>query len=267
MQDETPSLVALRPSADLRSWSVAQTIAVTADGPLDLEGVAVLDDGFVVASEEGARVLELDARGVVRREHAVPQAFRSARANKGLESLALSPDGRALFTTSESALAEDGPVATARAGTLVRLLRIDRATGAATEHGYLTDAAVGDGCDHGVSDLAALSPSELLVLERGFCEGRGNRVRVYRVSLGEVPMKMRDGSTSSSRSGGELEALAKSLVVDLAALERPEAPLLANYEGIALGPPLPDGKASLLLVSDDNGHDAQAARVLVLALG
>lgn len=262
VQDEAPRLVALRPSTDLRRWRVELSLDVSADGPLDLEGVAILRDGFLIASEDGARILELDGRGALRRAHPVPSVFQSARPNKGLESLALSPDGRVIVTTSEAALAEDGPVATTRAGTLVRILRIDRETGATTQHAYLTDPAMGDGADHGVSDLAALSSRELLVLERGYCVGLGNRARVYRVTLEPPAERVQTPHVLFDRS-----PLEKALVVDVAALERTTAPLLANYEGLTVGPTLPDGRASLLLVSDDNARPEQIARVLVLAVG
>ncbi len=42
---------------------------------------------------------------------------------------------------------------------------------------------------------------------------------------------------------------------------------LDNVEGITRGPRLPDGRQSVLLVSDDNVTAGQASQVLLLALG
>jgi hypothetical protein len=41
-------------------------------------------------------------------------------------------------------------------------------------------------------------------------------------------------------------------------------PLLDNFEAITLGPVLPEGRQSLVLVSDDNFNRSQTMRVLVL---
>jgi Esterase-like activity of phytase len=108
------------------------------------------------------------------------------------------------------------------------------------------------------------------VLERGWSKGYGNTVRIYRTAL-DARASCGDVDRLSSSS----PALAKTLQIDLSTLTAsglPEpkqtqpAPLLDNYEGLSLGPRLHDGRPTLLLVSDDNGHADQFARVLVLAL-
>ena len=43
-------------------------------------------------------------------------------------------------------------------------------------------------------------------------------------------------------------------------------PLLDNFEALTLGPVLPDGRQSLVLVSDDNFNRSQTTRVIVLAV-
>jgi hypothetical protein len=274
VQDHMPRIVELRPDEALKTWQLGSEIAIKVSDPLDLEGIVVLrtgDTGFLVCSEIGPRVLELDRSGALRREIVVPQRFREARANKSLESLAMSPDARYLFTTSEIALPADGDAATRNEGTRLRIARIDRTTGEVTEHAYLTDPAIADGADQGVADLCALAADEVLVLERGFAKGIGNTVRIYRSTLDE-----RSACRESPRLGPESAFLTKSLFVDVAKLEPrgvPPAPapqptpLLDNYEGITLGPRLPDGRRTLLLASDDNARPDQVARIVVLAVG
>ncbi|MBX3264720.1 MAG: esterase-like activity of phytase family protein [Labilithrix sp.] len=272
VHDESPAVVALIPDRDLRAWRFGETVALEIDGPVDLEGVALLPDGFIVCSEKGPRIIELDRAGRFRRDLALPARLRGARRNKSLESLSLSPSGRFLFTTTETTLKSDGAKATPRAGARVRIVRLDLddADGAPSEHAYATDPVPHDTGDWGVSDLAALDDARLLVLERGWSRGHGNTVRVY-----ETALDPRASCAETEALSPESRALGKTLVVDLAKLcaaglpepKQPQpTPLLDNFEGLALGPTLPDGRATLLLVSDDNGRADQFARVVVLTL-
>lgn len=274
VQDEAPHVVALQPGRELRSWSFGETVQVSCDGTLDLEGVVLTKDGFLLASETGPRVIEVARSGKFLRELPLPERFRDARNNKSLESLTLSPSGRYLFTTTEVALPRDGDVATLEAGTRVRLVRIDRETGKIDEYAYATDPSPYAYGDWGVADLAALSDDELLVLERGWAALRGNTARIHHVTI--------DERTSTCSQIDALSAatpvVTKKLYIDLghlaseaAAKGLPEpkqpqsSPLMDNYEGLAIGPKLEDGRSTLIVISDDNAHANQVARILVLA--
>lgn len=271
VQDEAPRIVGLRPDADLQRWSFGESIDVSVSGPLDLEGLVVIPEGFIVCSEEGPRIVEIDRQGMMRSEIHVPARFRDARSNKSLESLSMSPSGRYLYTTSEAALERDGAMATQAMGTRVRILRLERHKGEVSEHAYATDPALRDGGDHGVADLCALSDDELLVLERGWMKGAGNTARIYRVTLD-------DGASclGVATLGASARTLKKTLVADLSLLtatglppsKQPQPnPILDNYEGLTIGPVLKDGRPTLIVVSDDNGRTDQIARILVLAFG
>ena len=269
VQDATGRIVPIVPDRDVRRWSLGTPIELRASFPLDLEGVVVLTDGFIVASEKGPRILEVDRQGKLRRDLPLPEHFAQARNNKSLESLTMDPSGTYLFTTSEASLSCDGEVATAAVGARLRIARKD---GAYEEHAYTTDPLPHASGDYGVADLAAIASDDLLVLERGWTSGAGNTARVYRV-------KLTDASTSClalPSLGAGAPTLAKELVIDLASLPAKGLPaakqpqqtaLLDNYEGMAIGPRLADGRASIVLVSDDNARSDQVARILVLALG
>ena len=272
VQDATANIVPILPDRDFRRWSLGNSIELRTNFPLDLEGVVVLKDGFIVASERGPRVLEVDRQGKLRKDIALPEHFAKARVNKSLESLTMDPAGTYLFTTSEASLNCDGEVATAANGARLRILRIARKDGAYEEHAYTTDPLPRASGDYGVADLAAISTDDLLVLERGWTHGAGNTARVYRVEL-------TDASTSCLALyslGADAPTLAKELVIDLATLpaqglpaakQQQQTALLDNFEGMAIGPRLPDGRASIILISDDNGRSDQFARILVLGLG
>jgi hypothetical protein len=272
VQDETANIVPLVPDTKLEKWGFGPVIVLKMSFPLDLEGIVITPDGFIVSSEKGPRVLEVDRAGKLRRDIPLPTHFSKARDNKSLESLSMSPDGRYLFTTSEAALSCDGANATTAAGTRVRILRTNRNGGEPEEHAYATDPLPHDGGDYGVADLAAISADDILVLERGWARGSGNTARIYRVSLADPVTSC----LAKPELSADVPVLPKHLVADLAKVpanglpaskQKQESPLLDNYEGLALGPLLPDGRQSLILVSDDNARSDQFARIVVLAVG
>jgi hypothetical protein len=100
-----------------------------------------------------------------------------------------------------------------------------------------------------------LSDQALLVLERGYVPLLGNTVRIYRVTLAGAA----DVSGQTSLAAPGLTPVTKTLLFDLAqcppsgapAREPQPNPLLDNFEGLAVGPVLPDGRRTLLLVGDD----------------
>ena len=269
VQDEVPVVVSLAPASDLRSWSFQTSVRFSFDEPLDLEGIVITNEGFIVCSEIGPRILEFTRDGRFMKEIPVPERFRDARHNKSLESLTLSPSGRYLFTTTEVALPCDGDFATTAAGTRVRIVRIDRQTGEVEQYAYATDPSPYSSGDWGVADLAALSDTELLVLERGWALLRGNVAHIHQVTLEERTVCGGIDALSPASP-----ALKKRLFLDVNSLvarglpepKQPQANwLMDNYEGLALGPRLEDGRATVLLISDDNAHATQVARILVLA--
>lgn len=271
VQDELAAIIPLRPDAAFRTWSFGDAVKLQVTGALDLEGIAIAKDGFILASEIGPRLIEIDRQGRHRRDVSPPAKFMEALRNKSFESLALDPDRNILYTTSETALPRDDGASNDGAGPRVRIVRKDLTSGDVKEHAYATDAVVTGGGDYGVSDLTALALDDLLVLERGFRKGIGNSIRIYRVDLSD-PASVCE---AVEKLAPDAPVLPKKLVVDLSKLppsgaSAPKQPqptaLMENYEGLTIGPRLPDGRRSLFLVSDDNGRAVQTPRVLTLAL-
>lgn len=274
ISDRAPWIVVLAPRADLSAYELRDPI------PLDLpverwdgEALALAGDRFLLVADETEQAVfsvQRDGRGGTR--VALP-AFGATRHNLGLEGLgyAASPSGRYVFAANEQALEGDGPTSSVTHGTVVRLLRHPLDGGADLEVAYLTDPifTAGPRGDNGVSDIAPLSPDRVLVLERAWVQGSGNSVRLYDVDLRTAKDVL---GLADARAAAPI---AKRLVVDIALLpdERCAQPsqwqrrrTLENYEGMALGPTLPDGRRVLFLVSDDNSHATQDARILALAL-
>jgi hypothetical protein len=126
---------------------------------------------------------------------------------------------------------------------------------------------------NGIVELLALGDDELLALERSFVAESGdtgrsmNRIRLFRVDL--------DGATDvaaieSLRDLTHVTAPRKVLVLDLSdagGLSGELAPGLDNFEGLAFGPRLPDGRSTLIVVSDDNFNGTQRTWFLQFAIG
>jgi hypothetical protein len=71
-----------------------------------------------------------------------------------------------------------------------------------------------------------------------------------------------DGVESLAGLLGSIRTAEKTLLFDLDTLGIP----LDNVEGMTIGPPLPDGRRSLVLVSDNNFAASQFTQFLFFAL-
>ncbi|MDR7267551.1 hypothetical protein J2X20_000180 [Pelomonas saccharophila] len=150
---------------------------------LDPEGIRVSNDGrsVFISDEYGPYVYQFDrATGQRIRTYTLPNSFAASNlsssgaaeisgnttgrvANKGMEGLAISPDGKTLFGFVQSPLAQDG----GDGGRYNRIVKIDVATGAVSQFAF--DNQI-NGKAYNSSELLALNDHELLVLER---DGKG----------------------------------------------------------------------------------------------
>jgi len=229
-----------------------QTSGDTKDARLDSEGVRVSNDGqFVYTSDEyGPYVNEfLRATGQRVRSFRLPDSFyvsnlspmgaveisgnTSGRfANKGMEGLAITPDGNTLVGIVQNALIQDAAEGGAAAD-LLRIVTIDRATGKVT-HQYAYLLTTGSG----VSEIVALNNHEFLVDER---DGKGraaqNKAKVkqlFKIDLnGAVEVSDMDGLTAAAN------AVSKTLFLDivnvLTANGISTTQIPAKLEGVSLG--------------------------------
>ncbi|MDX2435968.1 MAG: esterase-like activity of phytase family protein [Acidobacteriota bacterium] len=252
-------------------------------GDLDPEAVALAADGTLYLSSEGvphrgiAPVLaRFGLDGSLRGTLPVPDHFlaaaggnRGVRDNLGFEGLALSPDGGLVFVATENALLQDGPATDLDTGSRSRLLVIDLQQGsAAAEYLYVVEPVpdeprpAGAFRTNGISEILALDRNQLLVLERSFSAGVGNRCRLFLVEL-EGATNILTVDSLGDHVGPAPTAVTKVLVADLGDLGiDPD-----NLEGMAFGPVLPDGRRVLVMVADNNFQPSvQDSQVLVFAV-
>lgn len=209
------------------------------------------------------------------------------RSNQGMESLTAMPDGR-LMAGLERPRYADLPATlrnlrpfsggAAGPGRLIEFHRDGPAWRAGRQWSYPLDATtplpgfdgICDDGENGLTDLLALDNARLLALERACLVNTstgliGNSIRIYLADLTEAE----DVSAVPSLVGHPAHAVEKTLVLDLATLvTRLPASLahLDNFEALAFGPELPDGRRSVLVMSDDNFRTTQQTAIVLLAL-
>ncbi len=177
-------------------------------------------------------------------------------ANKGMEGLAMSPDGDALFGAMQSPLLQDGGTD----GAYTRILRIDLRTGKSTQFAYpLTNMGTADKPNYPtISDIVAVNDHELLLDERdgkGLGDDSSAAVkRVYHVDFSGA----QDVSQTSGASGLAPFALQKTLFLDvvkaLNAHGIASTDIPAKLESLAFGPDVRVGGAlkHTLFIANDN---------------
>ena len=172
-------------------------------------------------------------------------------ANKGMEGLAITPDGTTLVGIMQNSLIQDAAQKGA-AAKLLRIVTIDIASGNVThQYAYLLSTGTG------VSEILALNNQEFLVDERdGKGRGNGDSANIkhlFKISLaGATDVSGMDGLTAASH------AVPKTLFLDLVGLLTSNGIAAGNIpakiEGISFGPDVKQGKINVhtLWIANDN---------------
>lgn len=214
----------------------------SSNGRLDVEGVRVSNDGksIFVSDEYGPYVYQFDrATGQRIKSFALPGNLAitnlSAQGaveiannvtgrvtNKGMEGLAITPDGTMLVGIMQAPLEQD-------AKKNIRIVTIDIATGTTHEYGYkLTTGS-------GVSEIVALNDHQFLVDERDG-SGLGNGDSAVVKQLFSIDL---NGATDITGQAGTLISVSKTLVLDVVGklnangITSDQIP--AKLEGLAFG--------------------------------
>ncbi|RZI85751.1 MAG: esterase-like activity of phytase family protein [Rubrivivax sp.] len=173
-------------------------------------------------------------------------------ANKGMEGLAISPDGKTLAGFMQSPLAQDG----GDGGRANRLVTIDVDTGVTHEYAY--DNQI-NGKAYNSSEILALNDHQFLVLERdGKGLGDGSAAKVKQVWAFDTT-GAQDVSALSGEAALLAKAPAKTLFLDIAAALKgfgvPDTQISAKLEGLAFGEDIVDKgvlKHTLYIANDND---------------
>jgi len=244
------------------------------DARLDPEGLRVSHNGKIVyvTDEYGPYVYKFDrATGARKATIPLPQSFYIASkspqgaveiagntsgrvANKGMEGLAITPDGKMLVGFEQSPLIQDG----GDGGRANRIVTIELATG--ETHQYCYDNFLDDTAKaYNSSEILALNSHEFLVLERdGKGRGDGSPAvvkRLYKIDLANAT----DVSDITGQENLLPFAVPKALFLDIRASLNAagiaDTAIPAKIEGAAFGEDVTvDGvvKHTLYLANDND---------------
>src|ERR1700729_1159660 len=223
------------------------------DARLDSEGMRLSNDGLsvFVSDEYGPYVYQFDRLlGLRLRSFQLPTDFFVTNlspvgnpeiadntvgrvANKGMEGLAITPDGRTLVGIVQNSLIQDANQGGAAAN-LLRIVTIDIGTGRTT-HQYAYELTTGSG----VSDILALNDHEFIVDERdGHGLGDSSKAKVkqlFKVDLqGATDVSDMDGKTAAMHTLPKVLFLDIVQVLTANGITADQIP--AKIEGTAFGP-------------------------------
>jgi hypothetical protein len=251
----------------------------------DTEGIRVSADGqsVFISDEYGPYVYQFDrSSGARLRSYPLSEKFYVSNlhpvgadeisgntmgrtANKGMEGLAITPDGSTLVGIIQAALIQDAAQGGAAAN-LLRIITIDIASGATHEYAYLLTTG------SGVSEILAINNHEFLLDERdgrgrgGANDGSSNDARVkqlFKIDLeGAHDVSDEDGLTAATHAVPK--TLFLNLVTELTNNGIAANRIPAKIEGIAFGPDVRvDNHTRLhtLWISNDNDYLLQTADV------
>jgi hypothetical protein len=255
-----------------------------APGTIDPEGLALTRGRELIVTSEGFAsslvapfVRRYDLDGSLLGDLPVPQPFlptadhsSGVRQNLGFESAGVPRNGRFLFTATENALFQDGPAATVAGRSPARILRYNLRRGKLDRQWVYETEPVAEApvpptqfSVNGVVELLPFNNEFMLSMERSFsvgAPGTGNRIKLYKVALPGA--RNINGADSIGDVRGRVRPARKTLLLDLDQLGIP----LDNVEGMTFGPRLPDGRRSVVLVSDNNFAASQFTQFLLFAL-
>jgi hypothetical protein len=243
----------------------------SADG-LDSEGLVLAADGtFWVSDEYGPHIVHFDATGkTIERINPfgtgtggrkLPAVFTTRRANRGMEGLTITPDGKTLVGIMQSPMYNPSKSAVANS-VVIRILTFDIATGATKQYAYLMDNI----SLTGVSEILAVNATTFLTLERdggygGAATNPATFKKVFKISIADATdiSDPANGANGKMYNGKTVEALndlagltaagikpvTKTLVVDLLK-DLPSIYPHDKAEGLALI------NGNILVVSNDD---------------
>ena len=258
------------------NYDPGQPSTFPGNGRLDPEGIRLSNDGrSVFISDEYGPYLYMFDRETGRRVKAfelpanlttdvlspvgkveIGKGTHGRTANKGMEGLAITPDGKRLVGIMQAALLQDAAEGATKK--LVRLVSIDIAGGQAREYGYLLTEG------SGVSEIVAINDHEFLVDERDGA-GLGDRSRAVVKKLFRIDLAGATEITALTGTEATAAAVKKTPTLDIVQVLSangiaPEQ-IPSKIEGLAFGPDVAiDGaKFHTLFVANDNDFLPEAA--------
>ncbi len=226
----------------------------------DRTDTVLADPSVRIARADGAFAAELP---IPDNERMRPNS--GPRQNMALEGATFAAGGSLFVTAVEGPLLPDGPLATTTAGATSRITVQARTGQLLAQYAYPMDPVFAESSPlpgtgmNGITSVLAVDPvdpTKILVLERSFVAGVGNKIKVYEADLGAA-------TNILDAPIGTASPATKRLLVDLSDVG---LSAIDNVEGMTWGPRLSSGERTLILVSDNNFADNQITQFIALAV-
>ncbi|RYY69295.1 MAG: esterase-like activity of phytase family protein, partial [Chitinophagaceae bacterium] len=175
---------------------------------------------------------------------------------------------KAYYVSMESPLYEDGPVAMFNyKGAPIRVTKFDTRTHKPlAQYAYLLDALAYEQKPstgffiNGVDEIMAIGNDQFLFIERSFSVGyTQNTIKIFLVDIKDATNV---ATLSALHLNKNYRPVSKKLLLNLDELNRS----IDNIEGMTLGPLLPNGNRSLILIADNNFQLLQKSQVLLFEI-
>ncbi|MBC7935277.1 MAG: esterase-like activity of phytase family protein [Rhizobacter sp.] len=242
------------------------TLAWTSEGDREVRmGKMIYQDPYVY---------EMNREGYFKDSFFVPANLHMNAAEKGprengvFEGSTFADNYRSLYVSMEAPLYEDGPVAGfTYAGAPVRITKFDTKTRkAAAQYAYHLDAVAHKQIPdssffiNGLDEILSIGNGHFLFMERSFSMGTlQNTIKLFLVDLkGATDVS----GVSALHQNKNYQPLSKTLLLNLDDLKR----YVDNVEGMTLGPLLPNGNRSLILIADNNFNTIEKTQVFLLEI-
>lgn len=253
---------------------------------MDLEGLAPLSGGDLLLTTEGdnnkkpralPRIFVSSSAGVYKSEIAIPDKFlpetiglqkKGVENNRAFEGLSIHPGTQGFFAMNEFPIIQDQ--SDDDQNLWLRILEFSKDKdqyAVKAEYPYMLSRLpkndAGIEVFRGVSEILATPDTRMIVLERGARLTKSGIAYTGALYLTDLA-GAKDVSSVKNLSDGKTTALKKEMLVDFEELLKGQK--VENFEALAWGPNLPDGRKTLLVLSDNNFSSKEKTTLLVFAV-
>ncbi len=253
---------------------------------LDDEAIVSLPKGDLGISTEGdnnkkpramPHIFVTSATGVYKSEIPLPDKFlpeptglqkKGIENNHGFEGMTASPNGQSLYIMNEYPIIADQSDDDLHFWLrLVEFKKDNDSFKASAEYPYMMTrmpkSPMGAEIFRGISEILYVSEGKFIVLERGVRLTKKGIAYSGGLYLAETS-GAKEVSAVQSLADGKSTAMKKTKLIDFEELFKNQT--LENFEALAWGPVLPDGRKSLLVMSDNNFSAKEKTTLLVFAV-
>jgi hypothetical protein len=223
---------------------------------------------------EDPAVTEIDTSGNYMDTFRLPPQLQMQATEKGprqngvFEGLTFANHYKTLFVNVEEPLYNDGPRAGLNDSTgITRILKFSMASKKPKEqYAYRIDPVAHAPIPsnafeiNGIPDILTVGKNKLMVLERSFSVGR--MACTIKVFLADISSAENINKITSLKDNPNVKFATKKLLLNMDDL----GIYIDNIEGVTFGPKLPDGKSSLLFISDNNFNPLQKTQFLLFEI-